>query len=102
MKKPKQIRRYCPKCNAQTDQKVSEVSSGHKRGTLRRGSKDRAKLRGRNRGYGSHGRWSKPAVSKFKMKTKSTKKTNLKYTCMKCNKATMQKKGKRTKKLTIE
>jgi len=102
MKKPKQTKRYCPKCNAHTVQKISEVSSGHKRGTLKRGSKDRARLRGRNRGFGSHGKYSKPAASKFKMKTKGSKKTNIKYTCTKCSKATMQKKGKRTKKFTIE
>ena len=102
MKKPKTTKRYCPSCNKQTEQKISEVSSGHQRGTLKRGSKERAKKRGANQGMGSHGKYSKPPVTKFKRKTKSTKKTNIKYTCSVCKKATMQKKGKRTKKLLIE
>ena len=76
--------------------------TGFQRGTLTRGSKSRAKLRGLNRGIGNKGRYSKPAVSKFKRKTKTNKKTNLMYTCQECKKSKYQKKGQRTGKLLQE
>ncbi len=95
MKLPKTTKRYCPYCKKQTEQKIKLVSTGAKRGALKRGSKQRAALRGKARGVGSHGRWSKPAVSKFKRKSKTTKKTNIMYTCKECGKSKYQKKGKR-------
>ena len=74
MKIPKQKKRYCPYCKKVTDHKVVNVSSGHKRGTLKRGGIARAKLRGLGRGMGNLGKWgSKPAVSKFKRKSKTTR-----------------------------
>ena len=93
MKIPKVTKRYCPYCKKKTEQKIKLVSTGAKRGALKRGSKQRARLRGRNRGMGNLGRWSKPAVSKFKRKVKTTKKTNIMYTCKVCNKSKYQKKG---------
>jgi len=102
MKLPKKTKRYCPYCKKHVEHKISDVSSGHKRSALKRGSIERAKKRGLGRGYGNLGRWgSKPAVNKWKRKTKSTKKTNILYTCNICKKAHMQKKGKRTSKLQI-
>ncbi len=102
MKLPKLVRRYCPYCKKHTGQKIVLVSSGHKRGTMRKGSKERARLRGKARGYGNLGRWSKPAVTSWKRKIKSTKKTNLMYTCQECKKSKIQKKGKRAGKIVIE
>lgn len=102
MKLPKIIRRYCPYCKKHTQQKISLVSSGHKRGAMKKGSKERARLRGRARGYGNLGRWSKPAITSWKRKAKSTKKTNILYTCQECKKSKIQKKGKRAGKVTIE
>jgi len=102
MKIPKTTKRYCPYCNKVTEQKVKQVSSGAKRSSLKRGSKERAKLRGLARGIGNHGRYSKPAVTKFKRKTKTTKKPQVLYTCKECGKSKNQKKGKRTSKLIIE
>lgn len=97
MKIPKTTNRYCPYCKAKTAQKIKLVSTGAKRGALRRGSLIRAKLRGRGVGMGNKGKWgSKPPVSKFKRKTKTTKKTNLMYICSKCGKSKYQKKGKRS------
>ena len=88
MKIPKTTNRFCPYCNKKTKQKIKLVSSGAKRGALKRGSKERAELRGRGkRGIGNKGRWSKPAVSKFKRKAKTTKKTNIMYICEVCGKA---------------
>ncbi len=103
MKKPKKVRRYCPYCKKHTIQKVSLYSSMKHRGTLKWGSIERAKKRGRGVGKGNLGRWgSKPAVGKWKRKTKTTKKTNLAYTCSVCGKTKQQKKGKRAGKMMLE
>ncbi len=102
MKIPKTTKRYCPYCKKRTEQKIKLVSTGAKRGALKRGSKQRARLRGKNRGIGNLGRWSKPAVSKFKRKAKTNKKTNIMYTCSVCKKSKYQKKGKRTGKIIQE
>ena len=103
MKLPRKTNRYCPHCKKKTEQKISQVSSGAKRGTLRRGSLQRAKKRGRGRGFGNLGKWgSKPAVTKFKRKTKTTKKTNIIYTCSVCKKIRYQKKGIRAGRLQLE
>jgi len=102
MKIPKTVNRFCPYCNKKTKQKVKSVGTGGKRGTLTRGSKSRAKSRGQNRGIGNKGKYSKPAVTKFKRKTKTTKKTNILYLCEVCGKSKYQKKGKRTGKLLQE
>ena len=93
MKIPKTTKRYCPYCRKKTEQKIKLVSTGSKRGTLTRGSKSRARLRGQSRGIGNKGKYSKPAVSKFKRKSKTTKKTNMMYTCNECGKSKYQKKG---------
>lgn len=95
MKIPKTTNRYCPYCKKKTEQKIKLVGTGAKRGALKKGSKDRAKLRGQNRGIGNKGKYSKPAVSKFKRKTKTTKKTNIMYTCLECKKSKYKKKGQR-------
>lgn len=103
MKKPKKVRRYCKYCKKHTEHKVFNISSAKPRGALRRGSIIRAKKRGLGRGYGNLGKWgSKPPVSKFKRRTKSTKKTNLIYECSVCKKKTTQKKGKRTSRIEIK
>ena len=96
MKIPKTTKRFCPYCNKRTEQKIKLVSSGGKRGTLTRGSISRAKTRGLGIGIGNKGKWgSKPAISKHKRKSKTTKKTNIMYTCAECGKSKYQKKGKR-------
>ena len=87
MKLPKKVNRLCPYCHKQTEQKVVLVSTGHKRGSLKRGSKIRAMLRGRARGFGNMGRWSKPAVGSWKRKTKATKRLVVMYTCAVCKKS---------------
>ncbi len=101
MRFPKKTRRYCPYCKKHTEHKITDVSSGHKRSALKRGTKERARLRGKARGFGNLGRYSKPAVTKWKRKTKSTKKTNILYTCQTCKKSHQQKAGIRTSKLQI-
>jgi len=104
MKIPKTTNRFCPFCKKKTEHKIKLVSTGAKRGTLKRGSLARAKKRGLNRGIGNKGRYSKPAVSKFKRKTKTTKKTNIMYTCQTCKKSHYRKgrRNKRTSKILQE
>jgi ribosomal protein L44E len=103
MKIPKVTKRFCPYCKKRTEQKIKLVATGFKRGTLTRGSKARAKLRGLGRGIGNKGKWgSKPAMSKFKRKSKTTKKTNMMYTCKECSKSKYQKKGIRLSKQVQE
>ena len=101
MKLPKKTNRLCPYCKKQTEQKIVLVSTGHKRGSLKRGSMIRAKLRGRGVGFGNKGKWgSKPAINKWKRTgVKGSKKTTVKYTCKICNKATQQASGWRAKKM---
>ncbi|MDD5133086.1 MAG: 50S ribosomal protein L44e [Candidatus Nanoarchaeia archaeon] len=89
MKFPKAIKRYCPKCNKTTNQKVSQVKSGKKRSSLKKGSLQRGHKRGRGRGYGNMGRWgSKPTKAK-RMGAKQGKNVNLKYQCTVCNKSSV-------------
>jgi large subunit ribosomal protein L44e len=102
MKLPKTIKRYCKYCKKHTGQKVTNVSSGHKRGSMKKGAMARARLRGLARGFGNHGRYSKPAIGSWKRKTKTVKKTNLMWTCPVCKKSTIQKKGFRAGKITFE
>ena len=103
MKKPKTTKRYCPFCKKKTEQKIKLVGTGFTRGTLTRGSKTRARLRGLGRGIGNLGKWgSKPAQSKHKRKTKTTKKTNFMYTCSVCKKSKYQKRGIRAGKVLQE
>ena len=105
MKIPKQTSRFCPYCNKKTKQKIKLVGTGFQRGTLTRGSIARARLRGLGRGIGNKGKWgSKPPVSKFKRKSKTTKKTNILYICDVCGKAKYRKgrRNKRAGKVTQE
>ena len=102
MKLPKKTNRYCPRCKKHTEQKIELVSTGHKRGTLKRGSLIRAKWRGASHGKGNKGRYSKRAVKSRKRKTKTTTKKVIKYTCSVCKKSTQSKKGIRVSKIVFE
>ena len=104
MKIPKTTKRYCPYCKKRTEQKIKAVGTGFKRGSMTRGGgRTRAKLRGLGRGIGNTGKWgSKPAQAKHKRKTKTTKKTNIMYTCQVCKKSKYQKKGQRAGKVIQE
>lgn len=103
MKLPKKTKRFCPKCNKRTEQKIEVLSSGVKRGSLRWGSLIRAKKRGQNRGTGNKGKWgSKKAIKSWKRKTKTTTRKVVRYTCTVCKKATQAKKGRRVSKIVFE
>ena len=99
MKIPKLIKRLCKVCKSHTEQKVAQ-NKKKQASSLSRGSKYRARKRGVARGIGSLGRYSKPAVTKFKRTgAKNTKKTDLRYTCSKCKKISCQSVGIRAKRV---
>ncbi len=97
MKLPKKTKRYCPYCKKKTEQKIKLVGTGFSRGVMTRGGgRVRANLRGLGIGIGNKGKWgSKPAQTKHKRKSKTTKKTNIMYICSECGKSKYQKSGKR-------
>ena len=99
MKKPKTMKRYCPYCKKRTEQKLKEPSK-NKASSLKRGGKARIRLRGLWRGIGNKGRYSR-MKNQQKGNRKTTKKTNIMYTCKECGKSKYQKKGVRTSKLVI-
>ena len=103
MKLPKSTKRFCPYCKKRTEQKISLLSTGQKRPKTKRGSIERARRRGLGRGMGNLGKWgSKPAVTKYKRKTKSTTKKVFMYTCKECKKSKQKKKGIRAGKAQLE
>ncbi|MEK6969355.1 MAG: 50S ribosomal protein L44e [Nanoarchaeota archaeon] len=101
MKIPKAKMRFCKTCKKHTSHKVSQ-NKKKAPSSLSRGSKYRAKKRGLARGTGGHGKYSKPAVTKFKRTgAKNTKKTDLRYTCTVCKKSSCQAFGMRAKKVEL-
>jgi large subunit ribosomal protein L44e len=99
MKKPKSVKRYCPKCKTHTEHKVAQ-NKRKNASSLTYGSKIRARSRGRARGHGNLGRYSKPAVTKFKRTGKKlSKKTDLRFQCKSCKKTWVQDHGIRAKKV---
>ncbi len=99
MKIPKTVKRLCKTCKKHTEHKVA-ANKKKTASSLSHGSKIRARLRGRARGNGNLGRYSKPAVTQFKRTgAKNTKKTDLRYTCGVCKKTSCQAKGMRLKKV---
>jgi large subunit ribosomal protein L44e len=102
MKIPKVMKRYCPFCKKHTEHKAAQ-NKKKSPSSLSYGSKHRARKRGKARGYGNLGRYSKPAVTQFKMTgKKQTKKTDLRYTCKECKKTHMQDHGIRAKRVEFK
>lgn len=99
---PKTTNRYCPHCNKKSEHKIKLLSTGIKRGTLTRGSLSRMKKRGSIPGMGNKGRGSKPPATKWKRKTKNTKKYVFIYTCQTCKKSHQSKPGLRASKILFE
>ena len=103
MKIPKAIKRFCPKCKTHTDQKVASAKkrTAGQANPMGKWAKCRT---GFGKGIGNLGRYgSRPPVNKFKMTGKKTsKKTDLRYECSVCKKSTVQKSGKRSKKIEFK
>ncbi|HME87289.1 MAG TPA: 50S ribosomal protein L44e [Candidatus Nanoarchaeia archaeon] len=103
MKLPKTRNRLCPTCKKHTLHKVM-IAKKRTRGTARplsRGSKFRIHKRSEDVGNGNHGRYSKPPKPKMTGK-KQSKKTDLRYECSVCKKQSVQRKGKRAKKVEFK
>ncbi|OIO62422.1 50S ribosomal protein L44e [Candidatus Woesearchaeota archaeon CG08_land_8_20_14_0_20_47_9] len=99
MKIQKSVKRFCPFCRKHTEHRVAQ-SKKKAASPLTYGSKIRARRRGQARGTGNLGRYSKPAVSKWKMTgKKATKKTDLRYECTVCKKKHPQARGIRAKRV---
>ncbi|MFH1642110.1 MAG: 50S ribosomal protein L44e [Nanoarchaeota archaeon] len=102
MKLNKIRKRHCPYCKKHTEHSVAANKKGKPR-SMTYGSKLRAKRRGQARGTGNLGRYSKPAITQFKMTgKKASKKTDLRYSCKECKKTHVQKSGFRTKRLEFK
>lgn len=102
MKLPKTIMRYCPYCKKHAEHKIN-ITKKKAASSMTYGSKVRARKRGQARGIGNLGRYSKPAVTKFKMTgKKATKKTDFRYECKICKKQHVQKQGIRAKKVEFK
>jgi len=95
MKINKKVKRYCPFCKKHTTQKQDLLTSGGKRGPLTAGAR-RHQRRSGVHGYGSTPR---PLGAE---KAKTSKKTQLKYTCEVCKKAHMRRHNIRAKKMVKE
>ena len=105
MKIPKTLTRYCPFCRKHTSHKVinQKFKGLNKTHTQTKGSQTRTKKRGRRSGVGNKGRFSRPAIAKWKKTgAKTSKKTDLRYTCQECQKTHTQRKGKRSKRIELK
>ena len=77
------MRTYCPYCRKHREHKVSIEKTRQRSAGKTKGA--RAKER-RDRGYGNKGRFSKRAISKRNMTSKTSKKVDLRLTCTECGK----------------
>ena len=101
MKMPKTTNRFCPFCKKRTEQKIDLVSTGFKRGTLSYGSLTRARARGKARGIGNWGRYSKKAIKAWKRKTKTSTRKVLIYLCQECKKSKLANHSRRVSKIIV-
>lgn len=107
MKIPKQANKLCPKCGKHTAHKVSQAKRKAPNAThpMTRGSKKRQSLkdRGVGIGMGNKGKYSRKAISEFKMTGKKmTKKVDLRYTCNECGYVISRSQGFRAKRIEFQ
>jgi len=84
MKIPAVVRTFCPYCRKHTEHTVKIVEPSKQRRSL---SKGQRRAERRRKGHGNHGRYSKRAISQWKLRTKTTKKVDLLLTCKECGKS---------------
>lgn len=102
MKLNKTRMRFCIHCKKHTEHKVA-LNKKKQASTLSYGSKIRSRRRGRARGMGNWGRYSKPAVTKFKMTGKKTsKKVDIRYECKECKKTSVHQNSFRAKRIEFK
>ena len=93
------MKKMCKHCKTHTNHKVAQ-NKKKTASSLRVGSKYRARGRGLARGVGNHGKYSRPAIGKWKRTgAKSSKKTDLRFTCATCKKSSAQSSGIRAKRV---
>jgi large subunit ribosomal protein L44e len=80
MKYPKTMNKLCPKCRKKTEHTVKVVKQ-KTRGMAHPMSKANRQKKRHKRGYGGHGKYSKPAVKK-----KPTQKMDIRLVCKECGK----------------
>jgi len=102
MKRPKIIRKYCPKLKKHTEHTVKQVkqrgrSAAH---PMSRGSNSRIRARGQRRGHGNLGRYSKPTSPKMSGKKKS-KRVAFIFTCAESGYSHQSNQGQRAKKVEM-
>ena len=97
MKIPKTLKKYCPSCKKYTEQKITILKGGKKRGALKQGQR---RFKEKIKGYGGYPR-PKPEKG-VKYGAKTTKKQVLVYKCSECNKIHIAKSGKRIKKVELK
>src|SRR3989344_6997799 len=105
MKFSKERRTYCPFCRKHQKHKVVQAQQKglSKTHTMSHGATPRVRARGRRRGFGNLGRFSRKAISAWKrVGSKTTKKTNMKFKCTVCGKEHIQAKGFRARKIEIK
>lgn len=104
MKIPKRQRRHCKFCNKHTDHRVKQNKNRGRNKThpMTRYSRRRMKIRGLRRGAGNKGKYSRPAIKSWKMTGKKTsKKTDLRFTCTECKKTWINRKSTRAKRIQL-
>ncbi len=94
MKFPKKIMALCPSCGKHTLHAV-KLAKKRTRGTAHPMSQANKSKERHKRGYGGHGKYSKPAVGK-----KPTQKVDLRLKCEECGKS-HTKRGFRVKKFEM-
>lgn len=98
MKFPSKIRTYCPNCRKHTEHRVRSERKGKPRGL----AEGQRRSRRESKGHGNKGRYSRPPVSQWKMRSKTTEKVDLLLTCTECEKSRHKSLGQRVKKFKIE
>lgn len=106
MKKPKTIKRFCPFCKIHQEIKViiSKKRTPFSTHHLAAGSKPRQKARGVGKGVGTGnaGKYSRKPIKQRKMSgKKQSTKTDFRYECKVCKKASIQSHGIRAKKVEL-
>ena len=95
MKFPKTVSMYCPTCKKHTKHTTKQVRQ-KTRGKAHPNAQANRRKNRLKRGYGGHGKYSKPAVSK-----KPTPKMDLRFQCSVCKKLHVHGKGFRVKKFEL-
>ncbi len=98
MKFPREINRYCPKCNKHTKQKLERVkTSGRRAGSsLKKGRRKTLKL-----DYGYGGSPYPKLENNRRAGAKTSQKALIRYSCKTCGKRTQTKNSMRLKKFEI-